>query len=113
MKTRRRLAAALGTLVLSAPPLPAQPEETPAGTFTGRVEVTAVEILIEVRDRQGQIPDGLTAADFEVLEDGVPATVIGLDYPPPPRRRSPRPLPAPAPRAADRAWRFTSRGGLS
>lgn len=109
MKTRRCLAAAaaLGALGLFPPPLPAQPAETPSAAFTGNIEVTAVEVMIEVRDRRGRLPAGLTAADFEVLEDGVPATVIGLDYPPPPRSRGPRLRPAPGPPLPqDRAWRF-------
>ena len=121
MKTTSRFAAAaFGALVLAAPPSHAQPGETPAAaapaaaapaartpaeTFTGRIEVTAVEIMIEVRDAAGRLPANLAAADFEVLEDGVPVTVIGLDVPPPPRSRSPRPIPEP-PRSGDQAWRF-------
>lgn len=44
------------------------------------VYVTAIEVVAEVRDAAGNLPPGLTAADFILIEDGVERSVIGVDY---------------------------------
>ena len=78
--------AVLGTLTVSVSPSSGQTsgrgEEPVAGTFSGQIEVTAIELMIEVRRKDGRIPEDLTAADFEVWEDGRRMTVIGLEAPP-------------------------------
>ncbi len=61
----------------------AQRGDERAASFVDRVDVTAVELMIDVRDRNGRRVPGLAADDFEVLEDGAPMVVLGVDYPPP------------------------------
>lgn len=62
-------AVRLGGGVSAADDLPAA---APAdSSFGGEVEVTVVNIDVMVRDRDGQPVEGLTAADFRVLQDGV------------------------------------------
>jgi VWFA-related protein len=48
-------------------------------TFGEKIDVSAVELMIDVRDKQGKIPDDLKPEDFIVLEDGKPQRVIGLE----------------------------------
>ena len=57
-------AAALGSAALAA----GQPPQAPAPTFQS--QVTFVELVVSVADADGGFVPGLTAADFEVLEDG-------------------------------------------
>ncbi len=45
-----------------------------------QVYVTAIEVVADVRDAKGKVPSGLTPADFVVTEDGVPRTVVGVEY---------------------------------
>ena len=47
--------------------------------FAGRIDVTAVTVLLDVRDSEGQVPQDLTVADFEVIEDGQPQTVLAVE----------------------------------
>ncbi len=54
------------------------------------VFVTAIDVVVDVRDPAGKVPAGLTIADFEVLEEGRPMELIGLDY----LRPTPNPAPA-------------------
>lgn len=49
-------------------------EETTSGFFE-RLDVTLVNIEVYVTDRQGNRIRGLTAEDFQVLEDGEPMTI--------------------------------------
>jgi VWFA-related protein len=73
----RRLAAGLLTLATTASGLPAgaappaQPPETPVFG----VQAASVLLDLVVRDRKGKLVRDLTAADFEVYEDGVLQTV--------------------------------------
>lgn len=52
------------------------------------VNVTAIELVADVRDSKGQVPSDLRPEDFVLLEDGVEKPIIGVDY------MAPRPLPA-------------------
>ncbi len=75
----------LALLLLALPAAAsAQQEEKPGESFVDRVDVTAVELMIDVRDKKGLRVLGLGPDDFEVLEDGTPMVVLGVDYPPPP-----------------------------
>jgi VWFA-related protein len=90
-----RLVAVL--LVLTCFPQPPPPAlQAPAATF--RVQVNFVEIDAIVTDRDGRFVRDLTAADFEILEDGTPQAVRTFavtDIPEPdaaaPVRRGPEP----------------------
>ena len=73
--------------VLCLPAL-AQEEPTAEQQFGEQLEVTAVEVMIDVHDKGGAPVLGLTADDFLVWEDGEPVQVLGLDYPPPASRLS-------------------------
>ena len=44
------------------------------------VHVTAIDIVADVRDSSGKLPQGLTPGDFILIEDGVERKVIGVDY---------------------------------
>jgi VWFA-related protein len=48
-------------------------------TFSGTAQVTAVDLVVDVRDAEGRVPANLTPADFEVLEDGVAQPVIAVE----------------------------------
>ncbi|MGA7616618.1 MAG: VWA domain-containing protein [Thermoanaerobaculia bacterium] len=47
--------------------------------FRTSLQVSAIEITMDVRDAKGNIPTDLTPSDFEVLEDGKPVKIIGLE----------------------------------
>ncbi|MXW02939.1 MAG: VWA domain-containing protein [Holophagales bacterium] len=73
--TRRcgRLTAAFLTLPLAAVPAGAQPPEgpdVPAATVAEQVDVNIVNIDVHVTNRRGRPIADLTAADFEVYENG-------------------------------------------
>lgn len=63
-----------------APTTPAE-DRSPAGSFVGRLDVTAVELMIDVRNRSGEVPGDLTLDDFEIFEDGKQVRLLALDYP--------------------------------
>ncbi|HSM13445.1 MAG TPA: hypothetical protein VLA66_05200, partial [Thermoanaerobaculia bacterium] len=64
--------------LLGAASARAQSEE-PSDRFYGTLEVTAVELILDVRDAEGGVPADLGADDFRVLEDGRPVTVVGFE----------------------------------
>ncbi|MEM7482879.1 MAG: VWA domain-containing protein, partial [Acidobacteriota bacterium] len=75
---RRLLAVVLCLLLVAAIPAAAQDGRT-LERFSGRAQVTAVDLVISVTDRSGAVPTDLTPADFEVIEDGEVQRVIGVD----------------------------------
>src|SRR5262245_56616368 len=85
--TRRALTIALlATTLLSA-----QEPQAPAPRF--RVAVDAVRVDAVVTDKDGNIVSDLTAADFEILQDGRPQPVTFAQF---------VPIAGPAPAAAVR-----------
>lgn len=44
-----------------------------------RIDVVAVEIVLDVRDRQGNVPRVVAPDDLTVLEDGKPVTVLSVE----------------------------------
>lgn len=76
--TRTLAAMALAILVgWSAMPASAQDEE-PSSLFIDRVDVNIINVEVFVTDKDGNRVNGLTADDFEVLEDGVPVEVTNF-----------------------------------
>jgi VWFA-related protein len=69
--------AAATTFALLFGTLPSLRAQAPFGE---RVEVTAIELMVDVRDNHGKVPADLKASDFIVLEDGKPQRIIGLEY---------------------------------
>ncbi|HET7706552.1 MAG TPA: hypothetical protein VFM36_10725 [Thermoanaerobaculia bacterium] len=63
-------------LLLSALPISSQqPVHTEPPLY-----VTAIDLIVDVRDGSGKLPAGLTPADFVLVEDGVERKIIGIDY---------------------------------
>jgi Ca-activated chloride channel family protein len=69
---------AVVSAISAAAQQPADPR--PPQPFAEHVDVTAIELMVDVRDAKGEVPRGLTPADFTVLEDGKPQQVIGVEY---------------------------------
>jgi VWFA-related protein len=83
----------LTLLLLAAGGSAAQAPAPPAGASSSEIAVTLVEIPVEVTSR-GEPVQGLTAADFEVLEGKRSLPVTGfetVDLTAPPRQGAPRP----------------------
>jgi VWFA-related protein len=92
----RRLLSALCLALLGATVLAQQPAQ-PQPPVTFRVEVNYVEVDAFVTDAQGNPVPGLTADDFEVLEDRKPQTISAFSLVNIPVERAERPLFASAP----------------
>ena len=104
MTTRTRLVLAvlvvsLGGVLAGQQPAPAEaPAQTPAQPaapqppVTFRAEVNYVEVDARVLDANGAFVDGLTAKDFQVLEDGKPQQVTVFSMVNLPVERAQRPL---------------------
>ena len=78
----RHTVVVLATVVLAAGRIPAQEPQEPAVTFRSAIE--AIEIDAYVTDGQGNPVSGLTADDFELIEDGQPqpiTTFTAVDIP--------------------------------
>jgi VWFA-related protein len=67
-----------------------------AAQFSERIDVSAIEIPVYVRDASGKLPRDLKPEDFTLLEDGVAQTIIGVDYPIDPIAPSATAAPPPA-----------------
>jgi len=78
--------AAGGLLIaawLAPAPAPGQEPAAPAASTAESIVVVARAIALDVVDAKGQPVDGVRAEDLELLEDGVPRTILEL------RRREP------------------------
>jgi hypothetical protein len=64
-------------LLLCAVPIAAQ---DPPRAGAEQVHVTAIEVVADVRDAEGNVPPDLKPADFILLEDEVERTIVGVDY---------------------------------
>jgi VWFA-related protein len=101
------LVALTGAALVAQSAQPAQPAPTPppepAGQppITFRAEVNYVEVDARVVDGQGAFVPNLTAADFQVLEDGKPQKVDAFTFVNIPVERQPRPLFAKTPIESD------------
>ncbi len=75
--TPRQLPVALAVAVgFAAAPSAQQPPARP--TFKGNTQVVSVDVI--VRDGSGAVVKGLTAADFEVTEDGKPQAIRSFTF---------------------------------
>jgi VWFA-related protein len=73
--------AALFAAALSAQPVPSRVEgQKPAPRPTFRANTQTVTVDVIVRDGSGAVVKGLTAADFEVLEDGKPQEIRSFTF---------------------------------
>ncbi len=94
------LVAALGAAAAAQQPAPqpAAPQTPPSQTaidqppVTFRVEVNYVEVDAFITDANGKVVTDLTAADFDVLEDGKPQKVSSFSLVNIPIERAERPL---------------------
>jgi VWFA-related protein len=119
MSMTRTWPASVAALLLGAalsaqsqPPAPAPIPEPPAQpAITFRAEVNYVEVDARVLDGKGGFVPGLTAADFEVLEDGKPQKVAAFTFVNIPVERQPRPLFASNPIEPDVADNITGVDG--
>ncbi len=92
--------AVAATVTLAAQQAPQPPSDSqPPITF--RAEINYVEVDARVVDRDGVFVGGLTAADFQVLEDGKPQKIDAFSFVNIPVARQERPLFAKAPIESD------------
>ncbi len=95
MTTRTLLYGLALTAVAASGPVhaqanqPAAPQQPP---ITFRAEINYVEVDARVLDAQGKFIPGLTAADFQVIEDGKPQQVTAFSFVNIPVERIERPL---------------------
>ena len=69
------LRVAFGALLTLALPLPAQQDPVPGESFGEAIDVSVVNLDVFVTSKKGKPVEGLTAEDFEVLEDGKPVKI--------------------------------------
>jgi len=96
-------------VALGAQTAPQEPAIQPPVTF--RSDVNYVEVDARVLDAQGAFVPGLTAADFQVLEDGKPQKVDAFSFINIPVERRARPLFAKTPIERDVADNITGYDG--
>ncbi|MEM7052802.1 MAG: VWA domain-containing protein [Acidobacteriota bacterium] len=75
MKLVRKCAISLAALGMAVSTLQSQEPRT----FSGTAQVTAVDLMIEVRGPNGEVPTDLSPDDFEVVEDGEVRTVVAVE----------------------------------
>jgi len=102
------VAATAGPMTAQQPP-PAPDAQQPPVTF--RAEVNYVEVDARVLDASGRFITGLTANDFQVLEDGKPQQVTVFSVVNLPVERAPRPLFASRPIEPDVATNLAGLNG--
>ncbi|HUP64604.1 MAG TPA: hypothetical protein VM557_04925, partial [Thermoanaerobaculia bacterium] len=74
-------AVAVSLLVAFLPGFLAHAQQSPqVPALSERTFVTAIDLIVDVRDRSGNTPTDLRAEDFYVVEEGVERSVIGLNY---------------------------------
>ncbi len=71
-------AVILAALALAVPGFIAPPAAAQQVRFRGAVDVVRVDVI--VRDREGNIVRGLTAADFQITEDNKPQAITTFDF---------------------------------
>ena len=77
----QRMVAAVMIGTMAGAPLMGQQQESPAGTFTLKVQSDIVLTNVVVRDKKtGEVVKGLKASDFTILENGKPQTIASFDY---------------------------------
>ena len=76
--TRAVAALVLAALTLSGPRAAAPLLSAQQVRFRGAVDVVRVDVI--VRDRQGNVVRGLTAADFVITEDNKPQSITTFDF---------------------------------
>ncbi|MBP7775990.1 MAG: VWA domain-containing protein [Acidobacteria bacterium] len=103
------LAALTVGVVLGAQAVPQEPTIQPPVTF--RSEINYVEVDARVLDAQGAFVPGLTAADFQVTEDGKPQKVAAFSFINIPVERQARPLFAKTPIERDVADNISGYDG--
>ena len=79
MRVRSATIVAIASCIIAAPGAQQQPPAPqPRGVFRTARNLVSVDVI--VRDRSGAIVRGLTAADFEVREDGTPQEVLSFTF---------------------------------
>jgi VWFA-related protein len=77
IRLRQLLTTAAVIVALGSAP-GAQPPDTPAPTFKSAINLILVDAV--VRDRSGAVVRGLTADDFQLLEDGKPQQLVSFSF---------------------------------
>ena len=102
--------AAATSLSARQTPAPAPAKDIPDVTF--RVDVNYVEVDALVTDAMGNPVDDLTAADFELVEEGTPQTIASFARVDLPIERARQPLYAPQPVEPDARSNAISEGRI-
>jgi hypothetical protein len=76
---RRPILCALALSAVLTRVVPARRQQQPPPGFTEKVEVNVRTILAIVTDTKGEADRELSVEEVEMLEDGIPAKVLGVD----------------------------------